>query len=260
MELRCDGSWAIGYKSLPQQSRVISERWFRENAYCLACTSNLLQPTPNNTKAADFQCQSCAQHYELKTFRRQASKIVDGAFSSMMSRIESGCAPTLMLLERTLDWRIQNLTAIHYIFVTPDVIEKRPPLSATARRAGWTGCNIRLDLVASDARIGIIQAGAAIDPAIVRANFRRYEGLRAIPGNRRGWTTLALDVVRRLRAQQFTLDQVYAYEQVFAQRFPNNRHVRPKIRQQLQVLRDLGYLEFHGRGRYRVRIQSGDVG
>ena len=30
------------------------------------------------------------------------------------------------------------------------------------------------------------------------------------------------------------------------------RHVRPKIRQQLQVLRDLGLLTFLGDGRYRL--------
>ena len=32
---------------------------------------------------------------------------------------------------------------------------------------------------------------------------------------------------------------------------PDNRHVRDKIRQQLQVLHDLGFVEFLGRGRYR---------
>jgi type II restriction enzyme len=32
---------------------------------------------------------------------------------------------------------------------------------------------------------------------------------------------------------------------------PDNRHVRDKIRQQLQVLRNLGLVEFLGRGRYR---------
>jgi hypothetical protein len=31
------------------------------------------------------------------------------------------------------------------------------------------------------------------------------------------------------------------------------RHVRDKIRQQLQVLRDLNLLEFTGRGKYRLR-------
>jgi type II restriction enzyme len=32
---------------------------------------------------------------------------------------------------------------------------------------------------------------------------------------------------------------------------PENRHVRDKIRQQLQVLRDLGLIESLRRGRYR---------
>lgn len=32
---------------------------------------------------------------------------------------------------------------------------------------------------------------------------------------------------------------------------PANRHVRDKIRQQLQVLRDLGLLEFLGAGSYK---------
>ena len=32
---------------------------------------------------------------------------------------------------------------------------------------------------------------------------------------------------------------------------PDNRHVLDKIRQQLQVLRDMGFVEFLGRGRYR---------
>ena len=32
----------------------------------------------------------------------------------------------------------------------------------------------------------------------------------------------------------------------------DNRHVRDKIRQQLQVLRDLGLIEFRGRGHYRL--------
>jgi type II restriction enzyme len=51
----------------------------------------------------------------------------------------------------------------------------------------------------------------------------------------------------------FTLDDVYAFEDRLAALYPGNNNVRPKIRQQLQVLRDRGWLEFTGRGRYRVR-------
>lgn len=254
MDLACDLAKADGYKSPAQICRVISEAWFGKNAYCLSCTGDKLVPTPNNTKAADFQCQACLQQYELKTFNRPSRKIVDGAFSALMSRIDSGCAPTLMLMERTRSWQIQNLIAIHHLFLTPDVVEKRSPLSPTARRAGWIGCNIRLDLIASDGRIKVVQDGVPVEPSLVRKNFRQYQRLCAVPGSQRGWTTLTLEVVRTLKAQNFTLGDVYANEVVFARRFPNNNNLRPKIRQQLQVLRDLGYVEFLGGGRYQLQI------
>jgi type II restriction enzyme len=51
----------------------------------------------------------------------------------------------------------------------------------------------------------------------------------------------------------FQLDDVYAFENRLSQLYPNNRHVRQKIRQQLQVLRDQGYLDFVSRGYYRLR-------
>ncbi|MFN9928569.1 MAG: hypothetical protein ACK53I_16700 [Phenylobacterium sp.] len=35
--------------------------------------------------------------------------------------------------------------------------------------------------------------------------------------------------------------------------YPGNNNVRPKIRQQLQVLRDAGWLIFLGKGAYRLR-------
>jgi len=53
--------------------------------------------------------------------------------------------------------------------------------------------------------------------------------------------------------RDFTLDDVYAQEARLHALYPGNRNVRPKIRQQLQVLRDQGYIEFLGNGQYRLR-------
>ena len=50
---------------------------------------------------------------------------------------------------------------------------------------------------------------------------------------------------------EFTLADVYAHEAALAALYPGNNNVRPKIRQQLQVLRDQGWLTFSGRGIYR---------
>ena len=44
----------------------------------------------------------------------------------------------------------------------------------------------------------------------------------------------------------FTLADVYAHASSLAKLHPNNRHVRDKIRQQLQILRDMGLVEFLG--------------
>jgi len=36
-------------------------------------------------------------------------------------------------------------------------------------------------------------------------------------------------------------------------KYPDNQHIKDKVRQQLQVLRDRGYLEFTSRGNYRLK-------
>jgi hypothetical protein len=51
-----------------------------------------------------------------------------------MGRILNGSAPALKMLERNECWEIRSLTAIQSLFLTLEVIEKRKPLSATARR------------------------------------------------------------------------------------------------------------------------------
>ena len=61
-----------------------------------------------------------------------------------------------------------------------------------------------------------------------------------------------LQVVQSLGKLKFTLADVYAHAAALAKLHPNNAHVRPKIRQQLQVLRALGLLTFLGNGSYRL--------
>lgn len=255
MTLDCDRSAAIGYTSPLQISRVVSEAWFRRNGFCLACECEALEPTANNTKACDFVCRICSGCYELKAFlRKPAKRLIDGAYGALVSRLNSGTAPTLVLMERSSDWSVSGLTAIHPLFLTPDVVERRKPLSPTARRAGWVGCNIRLDLMGKDAAIEIIKDGVARPRESVREQFRKFNRLREIPLKRRGWTTLTLSMLRSLERPEFSLAEIYSREQLFSSVYPNNQNIRAKVRQQLQVLRDLGYLEFRGAGTYRMLL------
>jgi type II restriction enzyme len=177
---------------------------------------------------------------------------VDGAYSTLIARIIDGTAPTLFLLQRNTSWSIESLTAIHPVFLTPSVIEKRKPLSSVAVRAGWVGCNIRLDRIGPDGEVRVVEQGRERPREEVRKQFRRFIPLAAIPPRERGWATLTIAAVRALGKKRFMLSELYGREEMFAASYPHNENVRPKIRQQLQVLRDLGLVRFEGNGQYML--------
>jgi type II restriction enzyme len=138
-------------------------------------------------------------------------------------------------------------------FFVPSIIEKRRPLRDTARRAGWGGSNIILTGVPESGRIYIVRSGQPQPRALVRQQWERTSFLADEPAAARGWLVEVMHSVESLRKPEFQLDDVYADEQRLQGIYPGNRHVREKIRQQLQALRDRGYLEFLSRGRYRMR-------
>jgi type II restriction enzyme len=72
----------------------------------------------------------------------------------------------------------------------------------------------------------------------------------------RGWLLETMKCIDRIGKETFGLDEVYALAPRMSVRFPNNKHVKPKLRQQLQILRDAGFLTFLGGGRYRLSATS----
>jgi type II restriction enzyme len=61
-----------------------------------------------------------------------------------------------------------------------------------------------------------------------------------------------LNGIRTLGKTEFTNDDAYTLEKKLSELHPDNRNVRPKIRQQLQVLRDLGLLIHDRPGVWRL--------
>ncbi len=152
-----------------------------------------------------------------------------------------------------LTLRVQTLICIPDFALTESALEKRNPLKPTARRAGYVGCYISLYRIPADARIHFVKDAAAQSPAEVRRAFRKLKPLASLKAEKRGWTLDVLSAVRSLNKSEFTLTDVYSTEDSLAQLHPKNSHIRPKIRQQLQVLRDLDILTFLGDGSYRLR-------
>jgi type II restriction enzyme len=85
------------------------------------------------------------------------------------------------------------------------------------------------------------------------ASWKRTLFLReGIDGQAKGWLLDVMNCIDKIGSNSFTLEALYAFENALQRIYPRNRHVRDKIRQQLQVLRHKGYLEFAGRGTYRL--------
>ncbi len=245
---------AEAYRSRSQQARVVTETWAAENMYCLACPSPRIECTPTGSPVIDFLCPRCEATYQLKSSSHPFTyRVMDGAYLTMLRAVRLGSGPHLMLLHylRAED-RVADVVVIPSFAVTESSLEERPPLAAIARRAGWIGCNILLTNIPSDTRIDVIREGVILPSVQARAQFERTLPLSNLKTEQRGWTLDVLNVVRKLGFRDFTLNDMYEYADSLALLHPQNRHVRAKIRQQLQVLRDLGFIKFIGRGLYRT--------
>jgi type II restriction enzyme len=101
-------------------------------------------------------------------------------------------------------------------------------------------------------KIDIVRNGVALPKNEVLEQWQRTRFLRDVSQVKRSWLVEIMKCVDILQATEFSLSEMYACESHLALLFPGNSNVRPKIRQQLQLLRDNGYLDFIGRGRYRL--------
>lgn len=65
------------------------------------------------------------------------------------------------------------------------------------------------------------------------------------------WKLKIFKCLNQIPKQNFTLEDVNKYENDLRKIYQLNKHIKDKIRQQLQYLRDLGLVEFLGASRYR---------
>lgn len=252
MDLHFPATDVGGYRSASQKVRVLSEDWAVRNLYCPECSSDHLRRKPNNQKAVDLDCPNCESQFQLKSGRSIRKSIPGAAFSTMDEAIRNGLHLNLLCLQYGSDGVVLNLILVPWFFFTMDCIERRPPLSCTARRACWVGCNIRLDKIPDEGKIRMVADGMPSSKDEIRSRYDRLASrLVGLRPEQRGWTFDVLGLLRSLGVREFTIEAAYELEEELARMHPANRNVKAKIRQQLQILRDLGILEFVGRGKYR---------
>lgn len=256
MKLNLSAEIAKSYLSPAQRIRVMTEEWVSRAGFCPNCGRALSQ-FGNNKPVADFYCGNCSEEYELKSKNGNVGKkIVDGAYATMIERLESDNNPNFFFLtydKSTLE--IRNFLTIPKYFFIPAIIEKRKALASTARRAGWVGCNIDVSNVPDLGKIFFVQNGIVRSKDEVLEKWSQTEFVKNTNNiEAKGWLLDVLMCVERIKKNEFSLEDVYAFESVLQAKHPENHNVKAKIRQQLQFLRDRGVIEFLGRGQYRMKL------
>jgi hypothetical protein len=243
------------YSSGSQSARAWTEAWVRAWAYCPHCGNARILSFPNNSPLADFFCGSCSEEFELKSQRGKfGAKVLDGEFNTKCQRLAANNNPNLLLMNYDLkSLAVVNLFIVPKHFFVRDIIEERKPLAPTARRAGWVGSKILLSQVPESGKIHIVQNGLVRAKELVLAEWQKTLFLRDESLESRGWLLDVMKCVESLGKREFTLDEVYAFERHLGELYPGNQNVRPKIRQQLQYLRNRGFIDFVSRGSYRLR-------
>jgi type II restriction enzyme len=255
MDLCLEAARASAYTSGLQRARILTEHWVSSQVYCPNCGNSEIAQYGNNNRVGDFYCSVCQEDYELKSQRtRFGAKVADGAYGAMIRRLSGNTNPNLFLLNYNKhNLSVTNLIIIPKHFFTVDIIEERPPLPPTARRAGWVGCRISLQGIPLAGRIAVVRDEVIQPKPDVLDKWRRTLFLRAQRDlQAKGWLVHVMRCIERLGKREFSLDDIYGFEAELGRAHPENQHVRPKIRQKLQALRDNGYLEFRGRGTYRL--------
>lgn len=245
------------YESPSQSARFWTEAWVRAQVYCPNCGRADITKYENNRPVADFYCGACREDYELKSQKTKfGAKVLDGAFRTMCERVAAADNPNLMLMNYDLKaLSVKNLCVIPKQFFVREIIEERKPLAPTARRAGWIGCNILLNQIPEAGKIFYVRDGQVLPKDFVLEKWQQTLFLREEAASGRGWLIEVMKCVEDIGKREFELDDVYAFEGRLSGIYPNNHHVKQKIRQQLQFLRDHGYLDFVSRGYYRLRSQ-----
>ena len=181
MDLQFNKSLSSNYTNNSQKIRVMSEIWTEQNIFCPNCW-NFLDNLENNKKASDFLCWNCKENYEQKASKKRFQwKVLSSEYSTLIKRISSIDKPHFFFLHYVdLHYSVENFFVVPKYFFTSEVIEKRKPLSETARRAGWTGSNILFSKIPNSGKIYYIEDWKEISKEKILEKWQKTAFLKNI--------------------------------------------------------------------------------
>jgi len=114
-------------------------------------------------------------------------------------------------------------------------------------------CNIDISSIPNSGKIFYVQNREIISKNKVLDDWNKTLFLKESNNIRaKGWLLDIIRCIEKLNRNSFTLGDLYIFEDYLKIKHPENNNIQAKIRQQLQILRDKGFLKFTDRGKYEV--------
>jgi type II restriction enzyme len=253
MELLLNKKLAVNYKNQSQVARILTEDWVQKEIFCPNC-GDAIKSYTNNKPVADFYCKKCSEDFELKSRKGKiGKKIPAGAYYKMIERLNSKQRPHFFFMGYLATLLVNDFFVVPKYFFIPEIIEKRKALMENAKRAGWIGSNILFFKIPTSGKIFYVENGKEIFKKEVLRKWKKTAFLKKVKKPElKGWILDTMNCIEALDKKEFSLDEVYKFDKDLKKIHPENKNIKAKIRQQLQFLRDKGYLKFIEPGKYKL--------
>lgn len=241
------------YKSKSQKTRVFTEPFVEENFYCPYCGANLIG-RKNNDKVRDFDCSKCSENYELKSKQGKSlgKTVADGKYQTMIERISNNSNPNFYFLNYDKkNFDVINFCAVPNYFFTPNIIIPRK--KGIPNRPDYIMCNIDISGIPNSGKIFYVKEREIISKSKVLDDWNKTLFLKESNSiQAKGWLLDTMMCIEQLNKKSFSRQELLDFIPYLQAKYPNNLNIGQKISQQLQILRDKGFLKFTNRGNYEV--------
>jgi len=229
-----------------QAIKVLTEYWTANNIFCPVCWSALMQHKIDKP-VNDLFCRECSADFELKSSKWNLWKTIPWWDYEVMVKTMLENPMHLFVLKYSEDYTIKNFLVVPKYFFIPEIIQKRNTSKVKQKNWKirlWTWWNILFDKIPESWKIHYIKDWTYKTRTEILEEWERVKFLEKTKEKSKWWIFDVMICIEKLWKKVFHRKELNIFYDELKLKYPNNNNVDAKVRQQLQFLRDRGYLEF----------------
>lgn len=229
--------------------KIITEHWTENNIFCPVC-GNFLEKHKTDKPINDLFCPKCKNDFELKSKHWEIGKKLP-AWNYEKAILQMETKPMhLFILKYSDDFTITDFLLVPKYFFTKDILVKRP--KALKNRPNYFMSDIDFSSIPESWKIYYLKNRTYKTKTEILKDFQKIRFLENEKQSSKWWIFDIMKCIEKLNKKEFSLQEIYTFENHLKEKYPQNNFIKDKIRQQLQFLRNKKFLEFLWNWKYRV--------